>query len=321
MIVHSLFNPPWWLTNAHLQTIWSVLFRRRKPLDIRTDRLELEDGDYLDLAWIGKNRGPHILLLHGLEGCIHSHYANGLLHTLDEAGYSSIFMHFRGCSGTPNRLPKSYHSGETGDLTQVIEYIDKVSERPLVALVGFSLGGNVLLKWLGEQKEAVAIEVAIAVSVPFLLDDCAQRLDKGLSRVYQSYLLRRLKRAYTEKFTQMTSPLSVDLNSLNNFRIFDDQVTAPLHGFDGVKHYYAASSCRQYLKSIKTPTLIIHARDDPFMEPATIPTEEELSSAITLELSEKGGHVGFVTGNRPWKPDYWLEARIMEYLSDTIVMR
>ena len=321
MIVHSLFNPPWWLTNPHLQTVWSVLFRRRKPLDIKAERLELADGDFLDIAWIGRNRGPHILILHGLEGCIHSHYANGLLHTLDEAGYSPVFMHFRGCSGTPNRLPRSYHSGDTGDLAQVIKHIGQVSEKPLVALIGFSLGGNVLLKWLGEQRGTASVKVAIAVSVPFLLNDCARRLEQGLSRIYQAYLLRRLKRSYREKFTRITSPLSIDLNRLNSFRAFDDQVTAPLHGFDGVQHYYDQSSCRQYLKSIQIPTLIIHARDDPFMRSTTIPTEEELSSMITFELSEKGGHVGFVTGNRPWRPGYWLEQRIIEYLSDTILMR
>lgn len=321
MIVNSLFKPPWWLTNPHLQTVWSTLFRRRKLLDIKTDRHELADGDYLDLAWIGENRGPHVLILHGLGGCIHSPYANGLLHALDEAGYSPIFMHFRGCSGTPNRLPRSYHSGETGDLAHVIEYIGQVSERPLVALVGFSLGGNVLLKWLGEQREAVSIEVAVAVSVPFLLNDCARRLEKGLSRVYQAYLLRKLKCAYREKFAQIASPLDVDLNRLNNFFTFDDQITAPLHGFDGVHHYYATSSCRQYLKSIQIPTLIIHARDDPFMASTTIPKEEELSSKITFELSEKGGHVGFVTGDRPWRSSYWLEERIIEYLSDTIRIR
>ena len=318
MIRESTFEPAWWLRGPHRQTIWPVFFRRRPRLPTRHERLELEDGDFLDIVWIGSNNGPLVLLLHGLEGSIESHYSAGMLKVLNDMGLRPVFMHFRGCSGEPNRLPRSYHSGETGDLDVVLGHLEKSTGESVSAAIGYSLGGNVLLKWLGEQAAASRLRTAVAVSVPFNLNDCALRLDHGGSRVYRNYLLDRLRTSFKQRFSRIPLPLDVDVDRLRSFRAFDDQVTAPLNGFRDVHHYYSESSSRQYLRHIVTPTLILHARDDPFMWPGTPPRASELAPAVDLELSDAGGHVGFIYGNCPGRPRYWLEERIAAHLQKTL---
>jgi predicted alpha/beta-fold hydrolase len=314
VINESQFRPARWLPGPHLQTVWPLFFHRPARIPLTTERVELPDGDFLDIAWTGENSGPAVLLLHGLEGSLGSHYATGLLSALHQSGFLPLFMHFRGCSGEPNRLPRSYHSGETEDLQQVIGYAEKRFDRPVSAAIGISLGGNVLLKWLGEQADASTLRTAVAVSVPFDLNDCAMRLDQGTSRIYRNHLLKRLRASYKRKRDRVRMPVEVDVDRIRGFREFDDKVTAPLHGFRGVDHYYRESSCRQYLRYIKTPTLILHARDDPFMWPNTMPGPADLSPAVTLEVSEAGGHVGFVHGPHPLNPGYWLEERIVDHL-------
>jgi len=315
-VVTSAFRPAWWLPGPHLQTLWPTLFRPRPVLPLETRRLELPDGDFLDLAFGGEPDGPLVLVLHGLEGSLKSHYAGNLLAALANAGFRTAFLHFRGCSGVPNRLPRSYHSGETGDLQFVVDWLGK-NHAPVDTVIGFSLGGNVLLKWLGEQGETAATRRAVAVSVPFVLADADRRLRRGLSRIYLRHLLDRLKHSYREKFARIPSPLDVDLQRLRTFHDFDEHVTAPLHGFTGADDYYARSSSRQYLTGIRKPTLILHARDDPFMFPETVPGETELAKTVSLELSDHGGHVGFVAGRWPWQAEYWLERRIVEWLEET----
>ena len=313
MIVESDFQPAWWLPGPHLQTLWPTFCRLRPRLDLTREQVELPDGDFLDLAWGPLRDGPLVLVLHGLEGSIRSHYAGGMLHTLAQAGFQAVLMHFRGCNGRPNRLPRSYHSGETGDLQQVIERL--APRGPVAAVIGFSLGGNVLLKWLGERGGRAGIEAAVAISVPFRLDDAARRLERGFSRLYRGHLLRKLRASYRRKFSGMPSPLApLEVGSLRSFRAFDDRVTAALHGFAGVDDYYGRCSSRQYLKDIRVPTLILHARDDPFMYPATVPAAGELSAPTTLELARHGGHVGFVAGRLPWRARYWLEGRCVAFL-------
>ncbi len=312
-MVQAAFRAAWWLRNPHLQTLWPTWRRRRPPLPIRRERLETPDGDFLDLSWVSAAAGPRVLLLHGLEGSLRSHYAAGLLQSLCAAGFQPVLLHFRNCGEQPNRLARSYHSGETGDIDFVIRRL-AADGRPLSAAVGISLGGNALLKWLGEQGERAPLATAIAVSVPFLLADAARRLDQGLSRIYRRHLLTKLRASYRRKFSRIPSPLQVDLEQLHTFRDYDDQVTAPLHGFAGVDDYYGRCSSRQFLRRIRVPTLILHARDDPFMFPATCPGPRELSAAVTLELAEHGGHVGFVAGPWPWRPRYWLDERILEHL-------
>ena len=314
MLIDSTFKPAWWLPSPHLQTLWPVMFRKRKAPDLVTERFELSDGDFVDLCWSRKTERPVVLILHGLEGSVHSHYAGSLMLSLERAGFRPVFMHFRGCSGEPNRLPRSYHSGDTGDLVQVIDHINQQSDRPVHAAIGFSLGGNVLLKWLGQTADANPLQYAVAVSVPFQLADAATRLERGLSHMYEIHLMNSLKRSYTTKFERIESPLDVDINKLKGFWDFDDRITAPLHGFNGVAHYYSESSCRQYLSDIEVPTRIIHALDDPFMFPQTVPDNSEMSENVELLLARNGGHVGFVSGNFPWKPEYWYEKRIVEFL-------
>lgn len=311
MIIESDFRPLWWLRNPHLQTLWPVFLRRRPLLDLRRERLELPDGDFLDLAWHDAE-GPLVLVLHGLEGSLRSHYASAIMASLAAAGYHAVFMHFRGCSGEPNRLDRAYHSGDTEDVAAVAEHAARAAGKALCGAVGYSLGGNVLLKWLGEQGDAAPPVTAVAVSVPFRLADGARRMSRGVSRIYERHLVGRLRASYWRKFRRRRSPLDVDIDSIDGFWAFDDKVTAPLHGFRDVHDYYRRSSSRQYLAAIRRPTLILHAADDPFMFPDTPPTEAELSPAVTLELARQGGHVGFVGGRL--LPDHWLERRIVRHL-------
>ena len=312
-VIRAAFRPAWWLPGHHLPTLWPALFRRRPRTAIERERLELADGDFIDLSWHGQEGRPVVLLLHGLEGGIDSHYARPLLKSLARHGYRGCLFHFRGCSGEPNRLPRSYHSGDTGDLDEVVRHI-LASGQPLKAAVGISLGGNVLLKWLGERGEAAPLEQAMAISVPFLLAEAADRLDRGFSRLYQAHLLNSLKRKYREKFSQMPSPVRVDLSRIRNFRQWDDQVTAPLHGFAGADDYYRRSSCRQFLPEIRRPTLILHDRDDPFLWPDALPREEELPETVRLEVARGGGHAGFVGGALPGLGRYWMCQRLIEWL-------
>ena len=318
MITHSDFEPAWWLPGPHLQTLWPVLLRRTPVFERRNDRVELPDGDFLDLVWTDRNGGPVILVLHGLEGGIDSHYIGGILAALSQSGYRGVLMHFRGCSGVPNRLPRSYHSGDTGDLQLVIQHIERSTGNGVAAVIGFSLGGNVLLKWLGEQQTTRSLKTAVAVSVPFRLNDCAIRLQQGISRIYRTYLLNKLRKSYKSRIHNIPPEHRVDVDDLKSFREFDDQITAPLNGFRNVDHYYNESSSRQYLQRITIPTLIIHAKDDPFMWPSTIPRPQELSQAVTLELCSGGGHVGFIEGTTPWKSRYWLEMRIIRHLNQVL---
>lgn len=308
------FKPAWWLSSPHLQTLWPVFCKKRYKLDLKTERVELDDGDFIDLYWSKKPSNAIVLVLHGLEGSLNSHYANSLMYRLEQSGFRPVFMYFRGCSGSMNRLPRSYHSGETGDLACIVNHIKSISGRTPVAVVGFSLGGNVLLKWLGETGSANPVEKAVAVSVPFNLHDAASRLQQGFSKVYRDYLLRSLRKTYTRKFSRMSSPLNINVRQLKSFWEYDDKVTAPLHGFAGVQDYYDQSSCRQYLKHIQTPTRIIHSLDDPFMYESTPPDKAEISHAIDLLLTPYGGHVGFVSGTTPWSTRSWSDSKIIDFI-------
>ncbi|MCP5145401.1 MAG: hydrolase [Gammaproteobacteria bacterium] len=309
------FHPAWWLPGPHLPTLWAALVRRRIALDIAPERIELPDGDFVDLAWhrVASPRGL-VLLLHGLEGGIESPYIRGQLSALGAAGFSSVVLQFRGCSGEANRLHRNYHSGETGDPRFIVELLGKREPALPLFAVGYSLGGNVLLKLLAEYGEASPLRAAVAVSVPFDLAACATKLASGFSRVYQSHLLRRLKTRLRGKYGKGHAVVDVDLfGQLRDFHAFDHHVTAPLHGFASGAEYYQRSSCRQYLPAIRTSTLLIHARNDPFVAIDSIPATKELPPQVRLELTSQGGHVGFVTGLLPLHAGYWLEQRIPQF--------
>jgi len=309
------FKPAWWLRNPHLQTLWPVFFRRRLRPPLRRERLELPDGDFVDLDWTLNDSGPIVILFHGLEGSSRSHYARGMLTSLPQHGLRAVIMHFRGCSGEPNRLARAYHSGDTGDIDFLVRTLKAREPDTALAAIGYSLGGNALLKWLGEQGKDAPLQCAVAVSVPFLLHESTAHMNRGLSRIYQWHLLKSLIRGARRKARQYAPPAPLEeINRMKSFFEFDDRVTARLHGFHGGMHYYTSSSSRQFLGRIGVPTLIVHATDDPFMHANVAPTAGELSPSITFALHQHGGHVGFVAGRLPWRPRYWLDEQIPNWL-------
>ena len=320
MIIESQFKPAWWLTNPHAQTIYSSIHHPITPSIDKMEKLDLPDGDFIDLAWSSANlpkNAPLIVILHGLGGGLHSSYVSRFMNTFNQQGWRAVLMHFRGASKEQNRLPRAYHSGDTADLDYFINHLENTEPNTKKALVGVSLGGNVLLKWLGEQNSSSKIDTAVAVSVPFVLKYVADRVNQGFSKVYQKRLIGELKAFFARKAACFENPPEAFKNApdCNCFWTFDHNVTAPLYGFSSVHSYYRESSSRQFLCTIRVPTLIIHAEDDPFMTKDVLPTPGELSESVLLELSKKGGHVGFISGNRVGKPVYWLEQRIAEYIN------
>lgn len=326
MITTSRFVPAWWLRNRHLQTIVPNTLRPLPALALRRERVELPDGDFVDADWTPNARGPIVVILHGLEGSRDSRYAAWLLKHVHDLGWRGVLLHFRGCSGEVNRLASGYHSGHTSDFDHFLKLLHEREPDVPVAAVGYSLGGNVLLKWLGETGSASTLFTAVAVSVPFRLDECSNAIDRGFARIYQAHLLRRMRASMKRKLHLIhAAGHRPELDHANSFRRFDDSITAPLHGFKNAEDYYSNCSSIRFLRHIVTPTLVLHSLDDPFMTPRVVPNEDDLSPAVTLELSTHGGHVGFVSGRWPWKPRYWLEERIITHLreadADTVSRR
>ncbi|MFS2156329.1 hydrolase [Pseudomonas sp. Pseusp122] len=320
------FVPAPGLSNPHLQTLWGPLWRRTIHLERPRERIWLKDGDFLDLDWHGPHQAdaPLVLVLHGLTGSSNSPYVVGLQQAMAEQGWASVALNWRGCSGEPNLLSRSYHSGASEDLVEVIAHLRAL--RPMAPLyaVGYSLGGNVLLKHLGESGANSELLGAVAVSVPFRLDECADRIGQGFSRIYQRHFMREMvnyirdkqRRFQHEGLSEGLAELSA-LGSLENMRTFwdfDGRVTAPLHGFADAEDYYRRASSRYFLGQIRTPTLIIQSTDDPFVFIHSLPEAHELSPCTKLELQSRGGHVGFVDGTLK-KPGYYLERRIPLWLT------
>lgn len=282
----------------------------------RAERFELPDGDFVDLVWSGPAGGALAVILHGLDGGFASPYVRRLMHALAARGIEACLMQFRGCGGEANRLPRSYHSGDTADLACLVtELHRRHPARPLLA-AGFSMGGNVLLKWLGETGAAAPLAGAAAVSVPFELGAAADRLARGFSQVYQRHLVSRLRQRMRAKLALHPMPFDgAALASADTFRRYDETVTAPLHGFRDAEDYYTRASCRQYLHAIAVPTLIVHARDDPFLPAGAIPSPAECGAGVTLEIHARGGHLGFVTDPLPGLTRPWLETRLADFLA------
>jgi predicted alpha/beta-fold hydrolase len=320
IIAKMHFTPAWWLPGPHLQTLWGALIRpnHSRRISLVRERIELSDGDFVDLDWAGEGDKPIVIMLHGLEGSAQSGYAQGLLKTLvRDHAWRAVVMHFRSCSGEPNRLPRFYHSGDTADLAAIVQILKEREPHTPVAAIGVSMGANVLLKWLGETSASNRLVAAVAVSTPFDLSQSVLRLKQGFSRVYDRHFLKRLYQKMQLKFTKQLSPIKLPTRDmLQTISDFDEHVTAPLHGFQGADDYYRQSSCRQFINTIRVPTLLLHAKDDPFMFAETIPLASELPDAVVLEVSDRGGHVGFVMGRFPWKPVYWLEHRIPLFLKN-----
>ncbi|MGE8361870.1 hydrolase [Pseudomonas sp.] len=320
------FKPAWWLPGPHLQTLWNPMCRKPTRLARDRERLWLEDGDFLDLDWHGPHdaTAPLVLVLHGLTGSSDSHYVVGLQQALATRGWASVALNWRGCSGEPNLLPRGYHSGASEDLAETIKHLR--AKRPMAPLyaVGYSLGGNVLLKYLGESGPDSQLQGATAVSVPFRLDQCADRIGQGFSKVYQAHFMREMV-AYVKTKQRLFAHQGLadrlaaldnlgPLDGMRTFWDFDGRITAPLHGYADAEDYYKRSSSRYFLGRIETPTLLIQAADDPFVFRHSLPEPDELSGSITFELLEHGGHVGFVEGS-PLRPSYYLERRIPHWLA------
>ena len=315
------FSPATGLGNCHLQTVFARFHRPKPWVDTHCHWHHTPDGDRLAVHTPQPLKDdpshPLVLVLHGLEGSVTSPYAQGLMESLSGRGYQVAVMHFRGCGGIPNRLPRAYHSGDSGDPRWLIGELGKQLPNTPIMAVGYSLGGNVLLKMLGEDGEESPLSAAVAVSAPMDLHACSRRINSGLSRVYQRHLLKCLKESLQQKAVDpdlLAAMPRLDVAAhFANFRQFDDTFTAPLHGFRDVDDYYTRASSKPLLKDIRVPTLIIHAVDDPFICPSAIPAESEIGVQVELEVSERGGHVGFVSGSL-WRPRYWLESRIPQFL-------
>jgi len=314
------FRPAWWLPGPHAQTIGARLLRSRTGIELRRERLELPDGDFVDLDWVVPDQtAPLVLVLHGLEGSARSKYVLELHRQLAATGLASVGMNFRSCSGEPNRLPRLYHSGETEDLRHVLNLLRERYPGRALGAAGFSLGGNVLLKYLGEEgtRARGVLDAAAAVSVPFDLAAGASWIERGFSRVYLGFLVGKLRRKVRAK--QRLLEARVDLDRVvraRTFWEFDNAGTAPLHGFRDAADYYRRSSSVGYLKAIRVPSLLVHSLDDPFLGAegaARALRIAEQSPHLDVALTELGGHVGFVSGS-PWRPVFWAERTVAEWL-------
>lgn len=320
------FKPAIGLSNKHLQTLYSTFFAKHYQLEIEIEQLELDDGDFIECYWYNKDKDmqkkPIVLLFHGLTGSFNSPYIQGIMNALGTEKFTLVLMHFRGCSGKPNRLPRSYHSGDTNDAKFLITHLQTFYPKVSLFAVGYSLGGNMLLKMLGEFATSSPLTACVSISAPMQLDICATQMNKSFSKIYQSSLVENLKKTLLEKYKiyNMKSLINIDeseVKKIKTFWEFDELYTAPIHGFTSAKDYYAKSSSKQYLKEIQTNTLIIHALDDPFMTPDVLPTRDEYSPKVHLEVFEHGGHVGFIGGNI-FKPKFYLEDRIVSYFKEFI---
>jgi predicted alpha/beta-fold hydrolase len=320
----SRFRAAAWLRGAHGQTIAGRLLRRAKPQGLTRVRVDTPDGDFLDLDIVSGARPgrPLVLLLHGLEGSARRGYALNMYRALDTYGVAAVGLNFRGCSGDPNRLRRSYHSGETGDLRFVLDVLARRFPDSPLGIIGFSLGGNVLLKWLGEEGAAAVPRVlaCVAVSVPFDLGVCATTLE---STFMGRFYMRRFLATLLQKTEAKSAILGdqVDLARVRrarNFREFDDAATAPLHGFADAADYYARSSSAGFLARVRVPTLLVQAEDDPFFPIGAMPWEAiRANPCLQPVVVPGGGHVGFVTGT-PWAPRFWLEEEASRYLAQQL---
>lgn len=283
-----------------------------------------EDGDFTEIAW---SKSPqykqykHVtVLFHGLSGSIDSHYIQGMMKSLEEIGHLCVLMHFRGCGIKDNNFIRSYHAGETEDAREFIAYVKESFPKARLHAVGYSLGGNMLLKLLSSYADKSPLSSAVAICTPLELETCTRHLSEGFARFYQNYLLKDLKYKLLQKSKHLDLETSLGLSAsrimdIKSIYEFDDVYTARVHGFKDVLDYYEKNSSKQFLKSIHTPTLMLHALDDPFIPSYVLPKKEELSPVIDLELSEHGGHVGFVEGTL-LRPSFWLHKRVKKFFHE-----
>src|SRR5512139_39398 len=313
----SAYRAPFWLPGGHLQTLYASLFIRVPPVAYRRERLELADGDFLDFDWVdGRTSAPVVVLFHGLEGSADSHYARGLMAQVRARGWHGVVAHFRGCSGEDNRLPRAYFAGDSADIERMLRHVRTRHPDAPVHAVGVSLGGNALLKWLGEQGDAAGalVDRAAGVSAPLDLAAAGHALDRGFNRrVYTARFLATLKRKALAKARRFPGLLDAKaIAAATTFREFDTLVTARLHGFRDADDYWLRVSSKPLLQFVAVPTLVINAKNDPVLPAWSLPTPAEVGSAVTLEQPETGGHVAFPSGPFPGNLD-WLPQRLMQH--------
>ncbi len=315
VIEHSTHRPSRLFNSGHWQTIWPALWPPPAAPPPEPERIPTEDGDFLDLDWRRSGNRRVAVISHGLEGSSRAGYVRGMAAALLHAGWDVLAWSFRGCGRDPNLLPILYHSGKTDDLRQVIARAAR--DYSGLGLVGFSLGGNLTLKYLGEAPDAVepGIAAAVTFSVPCDLEAAARRLAQPSNRLYNQRFLRSLRGKVREKARQFPERIDTrDLRRVRTFRAFDDRYTAPLHGFRDAVDYWKQCGSRQFLPAIHVPTLLVNARNDPFLAPECFPFREaEDNPAFYLETPPGGGHVGFASF--PPRGPRWSERRAVEFLN------
>lgn len=316
------YRTPWWLPGGHLQTLYPYFLLRRAPPPYRRERWETPDGDFIDLDWVDgrDDHAPLVALFHGLEGGSDSHYATALMRAVARHHWRGVVIHFRGCSGEPNRLPRAYHSGDTEEIDWILQRLRALDPASALFAAGVSLGGNALLKWLARERGSArsVVDAAAAVSAPMDLMTAGDRLCIGLNRLYGRHFLQTLRIKGLAKLER--HPGLYDANTVRRARTlreFDNVVTAPLHGYLDTDDYWTRASSKPDLRHIEVPTLIVHARNDPFLPGRYLPATSEVSASVTLDLPEGGGHTGFASGPFPGNLD-WLPERLLAFFSEKI---
>jgi uncharacterized protein len=312
------FTAPTWLPGGQLQTLYAYAATRNPVVAYRRERWDTPDGDFVDVDWIdGAPSAPLVVLFHGLEGSSHSPYARHLMSVLLQKNWHGAVVHFRGCSGELNRMPRAYHSGDSAEIDWILRRIkSRFDGSPLYA-AGVSLGGNALLKWLGEQQDDATkiLCAAAAVSAPVDLMAAGTALGGGFNLVYAWHFLSTLKRKSHAKLQQYPGLFDAELMQRSRtLREFDNIVTAPLHGFKNTDDYWSRASSKPLLRHISVPTLILNARNDPFLPAAALPAAHDVSDAVTCEFPSGGGHVGFVSGRFPGHIE-WLPQRLLDFFT------
>lgn len=311
------YQAPAWLPGGHAQTIYPALFMPRPQPGYRRTRWDTPDGDFIDLDWIdGPADAPLVAMFHGLEGSSRSHYAVTLMNAVRARGWCGVVPHFRGCGGALNRLPRAYHSGDSAEIDWILRRLKGAHGGPLYA-AGISLGGNALLKWLGESGAAArdVIAAAAAVSAPLDLMAAGTALDRGFNLVYVRHFLTTLKRKSRAKLAMFPGLFDgARMAAARTLREFDDAVTAPLHGFRDTDDYWTRASSKPLLAGIAVATLLINARNDPFLPEQALPADADLAPHVTPEFPAHGGHVGFAGGPFPGGCE-WLPRRMLDYFA------
>lgn len=327
----------WWLRGAHAQTTWARLARSRRLVTFEREVLTTPDGDELMLDHTpGPAESPRLLLLHGLEGSAHSLHTQGIAFLARRAGWRVMALNFRSCARDPadirrrlsNRRPRLYHAGETQDFDLLVRLLRTREPRTRLVALGFSLGGNVLLKWLGETAATAAnfIDAAVTISVPYDLEVAGRFLERPVGRFYVAHFMSRLKaKAFDllKRFPEETKHLDArQIDAARTLREFDASVTVPVHGFRDVDDYYTRSSSQRYLSQLTVPTLCISSADDPFYPAEALETARAAASPqVVLQTTSWGGHAGFVSGRWPWSPYYWAEELGLSWLSARVGAR